>query len=227
MYNAFYVNAMQKQQIKNLESELAKAEGLIALKTDELANLNRMLEKQKKELEIEKENVRVDNLQLEDIKQPSVINYNNNKTMFLTFDDGPSSITPRVLDVLKEHGVNATFFVVGSFVDKYPGYVARAYREGNAVLPHSYSHDYSIYSTLDTFYEDLSKARESIEKVLGTDLPPFFRFPGGAANQVSYAYGGKDIMYLITEDVKKQGYHYIEWNVCAGDTTEYRNNKKS
>ena len=148
----------------------------------------------------------------------------SNKKVFLTFDDGPTSLTPKVLDILKEYEVNATFFTIGRLLEQYPEYAIRTYKEGNMILPHSYSHDYAIYSTFESFYDDFYKAEEAHRKVLGFDPPPIFRFPGGSSNHSSFDYGGKQFMPKLTEDIKEKGYYYIDWNVNSGDTGPDSNN---
>ena len=62
------------------------------------------------------------------------------KRAFLTFDDGPSSNTNQILDILKEKGIKATFFVLGSNVEKKPEIVKRMYDEGHFIANHGYSH---------------------------------------------------------------------------------------
>lgn len=152
---------------------------------------------------------------------------NSNRKVFLTFDDGPTSLTPKVLHVLQEYNVNATFFTIGRLMERYPDIVLRTYEEGNMVLPHSYSHDFSMYSTFDTFYEDFNMAESAYKNVLGFDAPPYFRFPGGSSNHSSFMYGGKQFMPQLTVDIIEKGYYYIDWNVNSGDTTQdYKNGEK-
>lgn len=174
------------------------------------------------------------------IDEPEVINEVNetpeletistsdsNKKVFLTFDDGPTGLTPKVLDILRDNDINATFFTIGKLIEQYPEVVLRTYGEGNMVLPHSYTHDFAMYSTFETFYGDFYMAEEAYRKVLGFDSPPYFRFPGGSSNHSSFKYGGKQFMPLLTKDVKEKGYYYIDWNVSAGDTTpDYKDTEK-
>ncbi|AOY77391.1 polysaccharide deacetylase family protein [Clostridium formicaceticum] len=143
----------------------------------------------------------------------------SNKKVFLTFDDGPTSLTPKVLDILKEHDVQATFFVIGRLAERYPEIVRRTYAEGNMILPHSYSHDYAIYSTFETFYDDFYKAEEILQNILEIQLPQIFRFPGGSSNHSSFAYGGEEFMPQLTRDIIEKGYSYIDWNVSSGDAS--------
>ena len=71
-------------------------------------------------------------------------NYKNNgeKIVYLTFDDGPSKNTQRVLDILDQYGAKATFFVVGHDPDHYD-MIKKAYDDGNTIGLHSFTHDYA------------------------------------------------------------------------------------
>ncbi|MBQ1374931.1 MAG: polysaccharide deacetylase family protein, partial [Clostridia bacterium] len=62
------------------------------------------------------------------------------KLVALTFDDGPSKYTPRLLDGLKERGAKATFFMLGNCANTYPATVKRAYEEGHQIASHTYDH---------------------------------------------------------------------------------------
>lgn len=90
------------------------------------------------------------------------------KVAYLTFDDGPSSnITPKVLDVLKEEGVKATFFVLGQNVKTHPEQLKRIYEEGHYIANHSYTHKYSkIYASVDELLEEFNDTEAEIKKVL-------------------------------------------------------------
>ena len=61
----------------------------------------------------------------------------------MTFDDGPSTVTPDILDILKQENIKASFFVLGSRVEAMPGMVKRIYEEGHYIANHGYSHTYS------------------------------------------------------------------------------------
>ena len=66
----------------------------------------------------------------------------NEKIAYLTFDDGPTKkVTPKILDILKQNNINATFFVIGKRVDENPEIIKRAYNEGNFIANHTYSHN--------------------------------------------------------------------------------------
>lgn len=146
------------------------------------------------------------------------------KKVFLTFDDGLSANTPAILDILGKENVPASFFVIGTEMEKYPSIVQRAYQEGHMILPHSYSHDYAIYTSFETFYDDLATIEQVYEDVLKVKPPKIFRFPGGSSNHSSFNYGGKQFMPMLTVDVKQKNYTYVDWNVSSGDTGSNRNN---
>ena len=65
----------------------------------------------------------------------------NDKVIALTFDDGPhETLTPELLQILKDNDAVATFFVVGTNVEKYPELVKQAYEQGNDIGTHSWNH---------------------------------------------------------------------------------------
>ncbi len=133
------------------------------------------------------------------------------REVFLTFDDGPSSeSTEKVLDVLKEENVKATFFVIGKNVEKYPEILKRIYDEGHGIGIHTYSHDYKeIYSSPDALQRDIEACLASIRSVLGEDFNTIlYRFPGGSFRK------NKEIFIQRVEDL---GYIYFDWNVLNGD----------
>ena len=107
------------------------------------------------------------------------------KTAFLTFDDGPSVLTPQVLDALKLLGVPATFFVIGRYLELNPTITQRAMAEGHAICLHSYSHDYTYLfpgrvGNVVNIAADYDKALAVATRVLGpTYAPGGYRYPGG------------------------------------------------
>ncbi|MBR2745247.1 MAG: polysaccharide deacetylase family protein [Erysipelotrichaceae bacterium] len=138
--------------------------------------------------------------------------------VYLTFDDGPSGYTPRLLDILDKYNVKATFFVTNAF----PGSIyniKRAYESGHTIAVHSYTHNYAqIYSSDDAYWADFEAMEDIIVAQTGhrTNL---FRFPGGSSNTVSrnYSYG---IMSRLTDQAYRKGYVYFDWNVASGDAGE-------
>ncbi|CAI8757659.1 peptidoglycan-N-acetylglucosamine deacetylase [Brevibacillus sp. IT-7CA2] len=151
------------------------------------------------------------------------------KIAYLTFDDGPSSVTPRVLDTLKTHQVKATFFIVGREVAGHEAILKRIVAEGHAVGGHSYSHNYQlVYKNMESFFADVEKGSQMIEKATGVK-PTIFRYPGGSTNTVSLKYQDPKryskqhtVMQAIKAEAKQLGYAFIDWNVTNGDA---RSNK--
>ena len=143
-----------------------------------------------------------------------VIEKNKNGVIYLTFDDGPQEGTTNViLDILKEEGVAATFFVTC----KGPDYlIKREYDEGHTVALHTCSHDYAkIYSSDAAFFEDLYTVQNRVKNITGYESK-ISRFPGGSSNTVSRKYSG-GIMSRLTAEVQNRGFKYYDWNLSSGD----------
>ena len=138
------------------------------------------------------------------------------KVAYLTFDDGPSKLTPKILDVLNAKNVKATFFVIGKDDSQSNTMLKRMVREGHTIGAHSWSHRYQvIYSSETGFLNDFNKLRTHIYKVTGV-RPNICRFPGGLNNTVCLKYGGH-IMPKIYKDVAAMGIKPFDWNVAAHD----------
>ncbi len=136
------------------------------------------------------------------------------KTIYLTFDDGPSPYTARLLDVLDRYGAKATFFVT-SQDPRYYDEIGRAYRAGHAIGVHTSTHDYNkIYASEYAFFEDFFNMEEIIKQQTG-EYTRLFRFPGGSSNTVSNFNPG--IMSRLTRAMTDMGYRYFDWNVYSGD----------
>lgn len=143
------------------------------------------------------------------------------KVVYLTFDDGPSTtVTPRVLDILEQEGVDATFFVVGKYVDSEKELVKREAAEGNAVAIHSYTHDYGyLYPgnkiNVENCMSDFEKTEESIKNVLGQDYKiRALRLPGGF-----YSWNKNDPAnaQAVIDKMHEKDWYQIEWNCLSGD----------
>lgn len=140
------------------------------------------------------------------------------KTIYLTFDDGPGPYTEQLLNVLANYGVKATFFVTGNGPE-YNDLIGRAYREGHAIGVHSYTHDYSrIYSSEEAFFEDFLQTEQLIYEQTGA-YTNLFRFPGGSSNTVSRNYN-RGIMSRLVRYMTDMGYVFFDWNVSSGDAGE-------
>ena len=138
------------------------------------------------------------------------------KVCYLTFDDGPSENTLKILEILKKYNVKATFFVINS---KQIGYVKNIYEAGHTVGLHSATHNYAkIYSSTDAYFKDLEEISNKVESIIGIK-PNVIRFPGGSSNTVSKKYC-KGIMSRLTKLVPEKGYYYFDWNVESGDANK-------
>lgn len=139
------------------------------------------------------------------------------KRAYLTFDDGPSDNTIRILDCLKENNIKATFFVIGK--DGYDDVYKRIVDEGHTLAIHSNTHDYSsIYINVSTFMEDINALADKLERITGV-RPKAMRFPGGSNNTISYKYGGEELMDKLVNEVTAAGFTYYDWNVDSTDAT--------
>ena len=155
-------------------------------------------------------------------------NATGKKVIYLTFDDGPSQYTGKLLDILKKYNVKVTFFVTGFGSDAL---ILREYKEGHTVALHSYTHNYAtVYKSVENYYADLYKVRDRVKRITGQESN-LIRFPGGSSNTVSRRYdGGIKIMSYLVKDTQAKGFHYFDWNISSGDAgsttssdTVYRN----
>ena len=147
---------------------------------------------------------------------PSVVEPGQ-RTIYLTFDDGPGPYTGALLDVLARYNVPATFFVTG-LNSRYEDQIGRAYREGHAIGVHSLTHNYyEIYQSEEAYFNDFNAVQDMIYRQTGeyTDL---VRFPGGSSNTVSSFNSG--IMSRLAYALESMGYKYFDWNVSSGDAGE-------
>lgn len=142
-------------------------------------------------------------------------NNNKEKVIFLTFDDGPSANnTPKILEILKNNNVKATFFIIGASAESYPHIVKNLYQEGMCILPHTYSHNYkAIYNTSESYFNDLNKCISTIKKITGAEPIHYTRLPGGSDNLVSNV----EVLRTIRNKLNAKGIDYVDWNVSSGD----------
>lgn len=131
------------------------------------------------------------------------------KIAYLTFDDGPSFVvTAKILDILKDNDVKATFFVVGKEIKGREKLLARIYREGHSIGLHTYTHNFKqIYKSREWFLHELRKNTFVINELLGIK-PVAVRFPGGSAGVLSYSF---------LQELHDEKYKIYDWNVNLGD----------
>lgn len=135
--------------------------------------------------------------------------------VYLTFDDGPSANTEKVLDTLKEHNVKATFFVVNNNIAAQQSLYKRICDEGHTLGIHTYGHQYKkIYSSVEEYLADFNAIFEKVYSLTGVK-PTVFRFPGGSIN--TYNQG---IYSEIIAEMLRRGFVFYDWNVSSGDAGE-------
>ncbi len=138
----------------------------------------------------------------------------------LTFDDGPSSVTPQVLDALKENNVKATFFIV-DYSEQSKSTIQRIIDEGHTLAIHGMSHDYAkIYSSAEAVTDNFTSLQEKIKKDFNYDAK-YVRFPGGSSNTISRNYC-EGVMTEAVKKVQEEGLEYYDWNVDVDDAGSAR-----
>lgn len=123
----------------------------------------------------------------------------------LTFDDGPClTATPDILDLLKEHAVLATFFMIGEGVRRHPDLARRVFHEGHQIANHSDRH-VAVRSLIPSVCKkEAEKAEQTFRSVLGV-APKFYRPPKGLINR-----------YVI-QALSDSGYYVTTWSQMPGD----------
>ncbi len=137
----------------------------------------------------------------------------NSKVIYLTFDDGPSTVvTNKILDILKEEKVKATFFVVGYKINGREQTLKRIHEEGHSIGLHTYTHKYrQIYANDKAFIDEMDKTASEVEKVIGFS-PVVIRFPAGSKKHLS-----KDLL----EKLHSKNYKIYDWNLSLSDGIDY------
>ncbi len=154
--------------------------------------------------------VTVKDIQKANVDKPAV---NENKIIYLTFDDGPCYYTNKLLDVLDKYDVKVTFFVIHSDEGDL---LARMAASGHKVAMHAYEHEYKrIYKSQEAYFKDLDKIQAEIFQYTG-QKSMLLRFPGGGSNTVSRSYC-RGIMTALAKALKEKGYAYTDWNVDSND----------
>jgi len=117
----------------------------------------------------------------------------------LTFDDGPHpTATPAILDVLREHGVPAAFFMIGRHVVRHPDIVRRAYDEGHLIGNHTFDHAYhGALRGIGYWHREIARTSDVIEQVIG-ERPTTFRPPMGIKHRLIYIAARREGCQLVT-----------------------------
>lgn len=146
---------------------------------------------------------------------PAQISFQEPKTVYFTFDDGPSHNTEKILDILREENVRATFFVCAQECDDAdsPALLRRILAEGHEIGLHSYTHDFKkIYSSLDSYLEDLNAINDYIIKATGYRAS-IVRFPGGSGTMNA----SRALIKKISNEITRRGYCFYDWDIDSGD----------
>ena len=150
---------------------------------------------------------------------------NNDKEIFLTFDDGPSENTREILKILKEEDVHATFFDIGSALKdnkENQELLKQEIDQGNAVAGHSFSHNYkTLYPgnsvDVNKFMNELNETNEIMKSVLGKNFNArVIRMPGG---YMSRRYYRDPNLKALDEAFAKDNKVSIDWDAETGDAT--------
>ena len=136
------------------------------------------------------------------------------RTLYLTFDDGPSSNTPEIMKILDEYGVKATYFVIYRSAAPYNTYYQLILDHGHALGIHTASHDYKyIYKNVNNYLKDFNKVWKYVKKKTGYSCK-IFRFPGGSINGYN-----KSTYKQIIAEMERRGFVYFDWNLSGEDAT--------
>ena len=132
---------------------------------------------------------------------------NPGSSVFLTFDDGPDPTwTPQVLDLLRQHGITATFCIVGRYARAYPALVQRVVADGHALCNHTQNHAALDVLAPAAAEAEIASAQAAIVAAAGT-APTVFRLPYGRGNAT------------VTAVAAKLGMALLGWNVDPADYT--------
>ena len=139
------------------------------------------------------------------------------KVVFLTFDDGiDPTLTPQVMDILKEYGVHATFFHIGYTITPENGNILkRQITEGHAIANHSLSHNFNLLypgrvPNQSQIVSEVNQTNANFQAILGKDFKTrIFRYPGG---HMSWQGLESTDHALAKEDIQ-----WIDWNMLCGD----------
>lgn len=130
----------------------------------------------------------------------------NSRKIALTFDAGASPLpTPDILDILARHGIHATFFLTGAWIEKNPDLTCRIANEGHEIGNHTFSHKGLTKLTARETMEELERTEQLMLKLTGRSTKPLVRVP----------YGVRDKRVISV--LSKAGYRSIYWNLDSWD----------
>ncbi|KAG9293247.1 hypothetical protein G9A89_010618 [Geosiphon pyriformis] len=147
---------------------------------------------------------------------PVIITCSEPKTIAMSFDDGPADGTAGLLDILKEKGIKATFFVNGAnrvCIYDYISTIKRIVDEGHQLAHHTWNHPSLPTLSDDKIEEQMTKLDEALRRIVGL-VPSYMRPP--------YADGIDDDR--VRGVIGRLGYQMIKWNIDPGDATDNADN---
>lgn len=160
------------------------------------------------------------------INRDIIVNKEDTKVgvIYLTFDDGPSANTSKILDILNKYNIKATFFLTNSGNDNL---ILREYEEGHTLGLHTATHKWEIYSSIDSYFNDLNIVYNRVKNLTGVESK-YIRFPGGSSNTISRKYQ-TGIMSTLAKEVENRGFSYFDWNVDVEDagSCAYKKDKEA
>lgn len=148
--------------------------------------------------------------------------YDGYRKVYLTFDDGPSPNTDKILDILNQYSVKGTFFVVRRDGRNCERMYRRIVDEGHSLGMHSCTHVYrDLYANKESFLSDTTELRNFLYMVTGVESD-IYRFPGGSSNKVS-----KADMHVFADALEEEGIVFFDWNVSSKDASGVKQSKDS
>lgn len=152
------------------------------------------------------------------------------ESVALTFDDGPGADTPKLLAMLREQHIKATFCLVGVAVQEFPQYVQEIVKDGHTLCNHTWKHDEQLgKKSADTIRADLQRTNDEIHKAVPDAQIKYFRHPGGnftpTAVQVATSLGMESLGWTVDPsdwNVKKWTGNQMTQHII----TNVRNNTK-
>lgn len=199
------------QEKSQISSELEAAKNEKSNLEKENSNLKSQIEKLKAKKKAEATLIAAQQTQPTVTPAPT----STSKVCYLTFDDGPSNNTLKILEILKRYGIKATFFVINT--DKIE-YLKNIHADGHTIGLHSATHVYSqIYASPEAYFNDLKQISDIVESYTGVKSN-IIRFPGGGSNTTSKKYY-PGLMTYLAQETANRGYAYFDWNVSSNDAS--------
>lgn len=201
------IKFVEYQNQKQIELEQAKIE------EEKRIEQERIAEEQRKQEELLKNSKPFTVEQMQAIEKIYSI---EEKSVFLTFDDGPTqTVTPLILDLLKNENIKATFFVLGNRAKANPDLIKREFEEGHYIANHGYTHIYrQIYQNNQTVLDEYNYTEKCIQEALQNPNyhSKVFRFPGGSQGGYYHSVKANAKSYL-----RQNGIVSLDWNALSRD----------